>query len=89
MPNTGIFTIYLEDHTIGNIIKMQLLREENVIYAGYRAPHPLENKIEIKVKIIRKIQTDGKISPHYALREAYKNLIADLDSLYKKFGVKN
>lgn len=28
-----------------------LLRNPKIRYGGYRKPHPLENKIEIKVKI--------------------------------------
>jgi DNA-directed RNA polymerase II subunit RPB11 len=47
--NMGLFTIFLEDHTMGNLLKMQLLRDERVRFSGYRKPHPLENKIEIKV----------------------------------------
>ena len=29
----------------------QLLRDPNVLYAGYKVPHPLENHIEIKVQV--------------------------------------
>ncbi len=58
-----------------------LLRNPKIRYAGYRKPHPLENKVEIKV------QTNGDITPAHTLKEALKNLIDDLDMTSKKFGV--
>ena len=76
--NTATFIILLEDHTLGNIVKMMLLRNPKVRYVAYRKPHPLENKIEIK------IQTNGEITPIKALREALKNLNDDIDDCLKQ-----
>ncbi|MCQ2815845.1 MAG: DNA-directed RNA polymerase II subunit RPB11 [archaeon] len=80
-PDSGIFTIYLEDHTLGNSVRMMLLRNPNVKFAGYRKPHPLENKIEIK------IQTNGQISPIAALNEALRNLDEDSQTALEAFEV--
>ena len=77
--HTATFTILLEDHTLGNIVKMMLLRNPKVRFAAYRKPHPLENKIEIK------IQTNGAITPSAALKEALSNLSQDLDDCYREF----
>ena len=74
IENTTVFTINKEDHTFGNAVKMMLLRNPKVRYVAYRKPHPLENKIELK------IQTNGEITPIKALREALKNLNDDIDS---------
>ena len=79
--NSGIFTIYLEDHTLGNSVKMMLLRNPKIRFAGYRKPHPLENKIEIKV------QTNGEITPVAALREALSNLDSDCKTCLDNFKV--
>ena len=49
---------------MGNIAKMMLLRTPKVRFAGYRKPHPLENKVELK------IQTNGEITPAQAFKEA-------------------
>lgn len=46
--NQALVTIQDEDHTLGNIVRYQLLHDKNVKFAGYRKPHPLENFIEIK-----------------------------------------
>lgn len=40
----------MEDHTIGNIVRMNLLKDkQNVIFAGYKKGHPLINNVEVKV----------------------------------------
>ena len=44
----SILNIQDEDHTLGNVIRLQLLRDRSVKFAGYRKPHPLENRIELK-----------------------------------------
>ena len=46
--NLSIVSIMEEDHTLGNIVRHQLLRDRSVKFSGYRRPHPLENRIEIK-----------------------------------------
>ena len=76
--NTATFIILLEDHTLGNIVKMMLLRNPKVRFAGYRKPHPLENKIEIR------IQTNNEITPANAFNEALANLCLDLDDCYRE-----
>jgi DNA-directed RNA polymerase II subunit RPB11 len=40
-PNAGTFILYKEDHTLGNLIRLQLLRDNGVRFAGYKIPHPL------------------------------------------------
>ncbi|KAD5802831.1 hypothetical protein E3N88_14191 [Mikania micrantha] len=47
--NAASFTIEREDHTIGNIVRMQLHRDGNVLFAGYKLPHPLQYKIIVRV----------------------------------------
>ena len=78
IDNTALFTINKEDHTFGNAVKMMLLRNPKIRYVAYRKPHPLENKINIK------IQTNGEITPKEAFREALKNLNADIDDCVKQ-----
>ena len=49
IPNFATITIYEEDHTLGNIIRQQLLKDKRVKFAGYRKPHPLFDLLEMKV----------------------------------------
>uniref|UniRef100_A0A8C8IKY3 DNA-directed RNA polymerase RBP11-like dimerisation domain-containing protein n=1 Tax=Oncorhynchus tshawytscha TaxID=74940 RepID=A0A8C8IKY3_ONCTS len=50
VPNACLFTLNKEDHTLGNIIRLQPLKDPKVLFAGYKVPHPLEHKIVIRVQ---------------------------------------
>ena len=50
-----------------------------VLFAGYKVPHPLHPHFLIKV------QTDGTMTPEVALEQACAKLIGTLSSLEAKF----
>lgn len=50
----------------------QLLLDPNVVFAGYRIPHPLANRVEIR------IQTDPAMTPYISPRKALLNACAAL-----------
>ncbi|CAL9199045.1 DNA-directed RNA polymerases II, IV and V subunit 11-like [Musa acuminata AAA Group] len=77
--NAASFTVEREDHTIGNILRMQLHRDPNVLFAGYKLPHPLQ------YKIIVRIQTTRQSSPTQAYSQAIDDLDKELDYLKKGF----
>uniref|UniRef100_A0A7E5A213 Probable DNA-directed RNA polymerase II subunit RPB11 n=1 Tax=Panagrellus redivivus TaxID=6233 RepID=A0A7E5A213_PANRE len=79
VPNAAIFKFNKEDHTLGNLLKHQLLKNKNVLFAGYRNPHPLEH-----IFLLR-IQTNGDITPADALIDAIDNLGRLLHSLKEQF----
>ncbi|XP_036366084.1 DNA-directed RNA polymerase II subunit RPB11-a-like [Octopus sinensis] len=68
VPNAAIFTVNKEDHTLGNLITTQLLKDPHNLFAGYKIPHPLEHKFVLR------IQT----TPDYTPQEAFTNAITDL-----------
>ncbi|CAI5440963.1 unnamed protein product [Caenorhabditis angaria] len=75
VPNAAVFTINKEDHTLGNMLKCQLLRDPQVLFAGYKNPHPLEHKILLRV------QTTAESTPADALNSAITDLIGELSIL--------
>mmetsp|Transcript_19409 Transcript_19409/g.21706 ORF Transcript_19409/g.21706 Transcript_19409/m.21706 type:complete len:117 (+) Transcript_19409:3-353(+) len=77
--NAGTFTVYLEDHTVGNLLRYALLRDENVKFSGYRRPHPLENKIEVKV------HTNGKVTPKEAVKRGCDSLATEFTQMRDAF----
>ncbi|KAI9772276.1 MAG: DNA-directed RNA polymerase II core subunit [Geoglossum simile] len=79
VPHCAMFHFNKEDHTLANMLRSQLLRTPNVIFAGYRVPHPLFSTFDIR------IQTNGEISPKDALVEACKELINKLKILDLQF----
>ncbi|CAH1154230.1 unnamed protein product [Acanthoscelides obtectus] len=79
VPNAAIFTINKEDHTLGNMIRNQLLKDPNVLFAGYKLPHPLEHKFVLR------IQTTSDYSPQEALMHAITDLISELSLFEERF----
>ncbi|KAF0935095.1 hypothetical protein E2562_030338 [Oryza meyeriana var. granulata] len=77
--NAGSFTIEREDHTIGNILRMQLHRDPNVLFAGYKLPHPLQYKIIVRV------HTANQSTPTQAYTQAINDLDKELENLKQAF----
>ncbi len=80
--NCGFFKIEREDHTLGNIIHSQLLKNENVLFCGYKRPHPLEHFIIVKVI------TNGKASPIKIFDSTLKDLYIQFSYLEDFFDEK-
>ena len=72
MPNAAVFVLQREDHTLGHLLKMELLRDPLVHFAAYRHPHPLDNHIELKVQAASSAR-----SPAKALVDASQRLAAE------------
>eukprot|EP00347_Sterkiella_histriomuscorum_P004393 403360631 len=71
----GTLTIKDEDHSLGNLVRQQLLHNPKVKFSGYRKPHPLEEYVEIKV------QTTGEVSPPDSIIMASEQLLSQMKSL--------
>lgn len=79
VPHAATFTIQREDHTIGNVVRMQLHRDNRVNFAGYKVPHPLEYRMLIKV------QTNGECEPKGAMQDALKDLQNEFGEIANNF----
>jgi len=75
----GVYTIYGEDHTIGNLLEKILLTIDGVELASYEMPHPLEPKIVVRVR------TNGKLKPREALLKAIDKALELLEDLKRKY----
>uniref|UniRef100_H0WY22 RNA polymerase II subunit J n=1 Tax=Otolemur garnettii TaxID=30611 RepID=H0WY22_OTOGA len=69
-------------HTTQPCYLRQLLKDPQVLFAGYKVPHPLEHKIIIRV------QTTPDYSPQEAFTNAITDLISELSLLEERFRVK-
>ena len=76
----GTFTINKEDHTVGNLLRMQLLRDGDTRFAGYQLPHPLEHRTLVKIQTVNATPT-----PVNALSNAINDLFAECDLLDQRF----
>ncbi|EDR26886.1 DNA-directed RNA polymerase II subunit RPB11, putative [Entamoeba dispar SAW760] len=73
------FTFVKEDHTAGNILRVMLLRNPHVLFAGYRQPHPLNYIIEMTIR------TDTTITPKQALEQAMDDVIHEIEIMQNEF----
>lgn len=46
---TTEFIIKNETHTVGNLLRTQLLKDSNVLFAAYDIKHPLERQVYISL----------------------------------------
>jgi len=79
VPNAASFKFAKEDHTIGNILRSQLLRDPKVLFAGYKIAHPLE------YEFVLRIQTTDDYSPAQALQNCLTDLISEVSLLHERF----
>mmetsp|Transcript_22792 Transcript_22792/g.38033 ORF Transcript_22792/g.38033 Transcript_22792/m.38033 type:complete len:123 (+) Transcript_22792:46-414(+) len=79
-PNAGTFILPKEDHTLGNLLRMQILRDPSVRYAGYRIPHPLILECHVRVETM-----DSKLTPAQVFESALADLQLETEQLDRKF----
>ncbi|KAG9313510.1 DNA-directed RNA polymerase, partial [Chiua virens] len=75
IPNAATFKIVKQDHTLGNMLRAQVLSMPQVLFAGYKVPHPLHPYFLLK------IQTDWHYHPASTGTDARIALIAMDDEL--------
>jgi DNA-directed RNA polymerase II subunit RPB11 len=79
LADAGTFVILKEDHTLGNLLRVSLLQDRRVLFAGYRIAHPLEPVMDVKVRV-----RQGS-SCLTVMTDAVDNLQAELHSIDEQF----
>mmetsp|Transcript_30994 Transcript_30994/g.35315 ORF Transcript_30994/g.35315 Transcript_30994/m.35315 type:complete len:127 (-) Transcript_30994:1095-1475(-) len=80
VSNAGTFRFNKEDHTIANILRMQLLRDPMVRFAGYIHPHPLLHYFNFKIQT-----NSSNVAPQEVLSSAIEDLSNETDHLISAF----
>lgn len=80
VTNSGTFRLNKEDHTMANLIRMQLLRDPAVRFAGYIHPHPLLHYVDMKIQI-----NGTQTTPQESLSNAIEDLGSETDHLTTQF----
>ncbi len=78
ITNAIKISILCEDHTVGNLVRHQLHRDPEVLFAGYKVPHPLEHKIQFSVK------THEATPPLQCFNNALGHLEAEFDDMIRQ-----
>lgn len=78
LPNTVEIEIVGESHTLGNLLADRLLSDKRCTYAAYKVPHPLEEKMILKVSAERGSDVIGLVN------ETIKNIIGQIDDVSRQ-----
>lgn len=74
------YEIHKENDTLGNLLRLQLIScEEEVLFAAYYRPHPLEEYIVLKM------ETDPHSDPDRVLDRATHECISAFGALQRQF----
>ena len=68
-----------EDHTLGNLVRNELLNDGRVRFSGYRKPHPLFDLLELKVR------SNGEFEPYQLVDNACSNLVDHIQKIQGEF----
>ena len=80
VTNAGTFRLNKEDHTVGNLLRMQLLRDPSVRFVGYYHPHPLVHFLNLKIQT-----QNSNVSPVGVLSSAIEDVSNEADHLEAQF----
>jgi DNA-directed RNA polymerase subunit L len=78
-PISFTFEFKDQDHTMGNLVQAELLKDPNVTFAAYNKPHPSDNKILIRV------DTKSPVTPNVALHAALQRTLERLGYMRQLF----
>lgn len=63
---------------------MQLIRDRNVVFVGYRHPHPIQHHILLRVQTATNTSSGASYSPQQALVTALSDLNTELTDLQQQ-----
>ncbi|KAI8866957.1 DNA-directed RNA polymerase II 13.6 kDa polypeptide, partial [Ramicandelaber brevisporus] len=79
LQNAAELKIHLEDHTLGNLLQAQLLKDQRVLFAAYKSPHPLNPVVNVIV------QTTTETTPIAVTSAAISALMTELGQIKSRF----
>lgn len=79
VPNCLLIKFEREDHTLGNLLRDELINDPKVLFAAYKIEHPLF------ANFMMRLQTEEGYNPRTALKNACNRLIQRLGLLNEKF----
>jgi DNA-directed RNA polymerase II subunit RPB11 len=80
-PNTSLFVLEKEDHTVANLLRNKLHQNSLVKQAGYRVPHPTQHRVEMRIQTASDRSGKEVPTPQAALLGALQECMSDLKRL--------
>lgn len=72
-----VFIFENADHTLGNLLKKEIMNDVEVVYVGYDVPHPLKKQMKLRI-------TTKEKSPKEILYNALNRIFDQLNQIDQK-----
>ena len=71
-----------EDHTLGNLLRNQIVKNKHVEFCAYSVPHPSEQICNVRVQLV---EADDDIDTNKVVQGSLKRISKMCDTLTEKF----
>ena len=71
-----------EDHTLGNLLRNQIVKNKHVEFCAYSVPHPSEQICNVRVQLT---ETDDDVDTNKVVLGSLKRISKVCDALTEKF----
>lgn len=75
------YSFYDEDHTLGNLLRNQIVKNKTIEFCAYSVPHPSEPICNVRIQCAEYMEADA----NQALRHGLKRISKTCDVLNEKF----
>ena len=77
------FSFVDEDHSLGNLLRNQIVKNKQVDFCAYSVPHPSEPLMNVRIQVAE--SAEGQTDANQVLRHGLKRVSKICDVLSEKF----
>ena len=77
------FSFVDEDHSLGNLLRNQIVKNKQVEFCAYSVPHPSEPLMNVRIQVAE--SAEGHTDANQVLRHGLKRVSKICDVLSEKF----
>jgi DNA-directed RNA polymerase I and III subunit RPAC2 len=83
-PSSATFTLYHEDHTVGNTLRYMLNKKAEVSFVGYSVPHPAEAKMNLRLQTVGPPATEVLLDALSTVHQVGEHVLSTFDAAIAK-----
>ena len=83
--SNATYSFYGEDHTLGNLLRNQIVKNKNVEFCAYSVPHPSEAICNVRIQLTQSDNEAAQIDTNKVLKASLKRVSRVCDALTEKF----
>ena len=84
--SSATYSFVGEDHTLGNLVRNQIVKNKHVEFCAYSVPHPSEAICNVRIQLAQQPNaTSGDLDTNKVLKASLKRVSRVCDALTEKF----